>query len=428
MLRSNPPAVVLKFGSSVLRTAASLPVAVAEIYRHYREGQPVIAVVSAYEGVTDSLWADARTLGDDPDSATLAALVSTGEIASAAQLTLALHRAGIPAEFVDPREVELTAAGDRFNAMLIGLRVDQVNARLAQTSVLVIPGFFARNLEGGLTLLGRGGSDLTALYLADALRSKCILLKDVDGLYETDPTIEGTSPRRFVLATYATAEACGGPLVQAKAVQFARDRAISVDVARAGSFLRTRIGEGPTITSSAPPLRRIKVALLGLGTVGGGVLDYLKHFPDRFEVVAALVRTPAKHVARGVSPDILTDSAAEVFARLPEIVVETLPGAELARSCMARALKSPLPVVTANKALLAADWSALSSHLAGPHRQIRYSAAVGGGVPMLEAIERLSLCSAIMRLRGVLNGTCNFVLDRCSAGDSLANAVGRAQA
>jgi len=216
--------------------------------------------------------------------------------------------------------------------------------------------------------------------------------------------------------------------VQAKAVQFARDRAISVDVARAGSFLRTRIGEGPTITSSAPPLRRIKVALLGLGAVGGGVLDYLKHFSDRFEVVAALVRTPAKHVARGVSPDILTDSAAEVFARLPEIVVETLPGAELARSCMARALKSPLPVVTANKALLAADWGALSSHLAGPHRQIRYSAAVGGGVPMLEAIERLSLRSAIVRLRGVLNGTCNFVLDRCSAGDSLANAVGRAQA
>ena len=47
---------------------------------------------------------------------------------------------------------------------------------------------------------------------------------------------------------------------------------------------------------------------------------------------------------------------------------------------------------------------------------------------MLEAIERLSLRSVIVRLRGVLNGTCNFVLDRCSAGDSLANAVGRAQA
>jgi len=170
--------VVLKFGSSVLRAAASLPIAVAEIYRHYREGERVIAVVSAFEGVTDALWAEARSLAEEPDSATLAALVSTGEIASAAQLTLALHRAGVSAEVVDPREVDLTAAGDRGNAMLIGLRVDQVNARLAQTSVLVVPGFFAKSPEGGLTLLGRGGSDLTALYLADALRSRCILLKD----------------------------------------------------------------------------------------------------------------------------------------------------------------------------------------------------------------------------------------------------------
>jgi homoserine dehydrogenase len=211
-------------------------------------------------------------------------------------------------------------------------------------------------------------------------------------------------------------------------VQFARDRAISLDVARVGSPLRTRIGEGPTITTTAPQLRRIKVALLGLGTVGSGVLDYLGHFPDRFEVVAALVRTPAKHVARGVSPAILTDSAAELFDRRPEIVVETLPGAEPARACVKQALQSPLRIVTANKALLAADWCVLASHLAGPQRQIRYSAAVGGAVPMLEAIERLSLRSPVVRLRGVLNGTCNFVLDRCAAGDVLANALRRAQA
>jgi homoserine dehydrogenase len=427
MLRASLPTVVLKFGSSVLESAASLPIAVAEIYRHYRDGERVIAVVSAFERVTDVLCATAQTLSDDPDPAALAALVSTGEVASAAQLTLALHRAGISAQFVDPREVELTAAGDRSNATLTGVAVDRLTARLGQSSVLVVPGFFAKSEEGGLALLGRGGSDFTALYLANALHAKCVLLKDVDGLYESDPAREGAHPGRFVLANYATALACAGPLVQAKAVSFARDRVLKLEVARVGSARHTRIGEGPTIVSRAPPLRRIRVALLGLGNVGGGVLEYLNHFPERFEVVAALVRTPTRHTDRGVAAAILTDSPAEIFARHPEVLIEALPGVEPARTCLARALKSMMRVVTANKALLAADWGALAPHLAGPQRQIRYSAAVGGSAPMLEAIERLSLRCRIASLRGVLNGTCNFVLDRCATGDSFANAVGRAQ-
>jgi homoserine dehydrogenase len=299
--------------------------AVAQIYRRYRDGARVVAVVSAYEGVTDTLWSAARHLGEEPHPATLAALVSTGEIASATQLTLALHQAGLAAQYVDPREFDLTASGDRGNATLVGLGVERLRAHLAQCPVLVIPGFFARSVDGGLALLGRGGSDFTALYLADALRAQCVLLKDVEGLYEADPATSSPPPRRFLLADYAAAETFGGPLVQAKAVRFARERALSVEVAKIGSGLRTKIGEGPTILSRAPSPRRIRVALLGLGTVGGGVYEYLTRFPERFEVVATLVRTPAKHLARGIPGGILTDSPSEVFSRHPEIRLKHCP-------------------------------------------------------------------------------------------------------
>ena len=427
MLRATLPTIVLKFGSSVLQNAASLPIAVAETYRHYRDGNRVVVVVSAFERVTDTLCATAQILSPDPDPGTLAALVSTGEVVSAAQLTLALHRAGLSAQLVDPREIELTAIGERSNAALSGLKIECLNARLSQTSVVVVPGFFAQSVAGGLSLLGRGGSDFTALYLADALRARCCLLKDVDGLYESDPA-SGGNPGRFALANYATATACAGPLIQAKAVHFARDRSLSLDIARVGSSRGTRIGEGPTIVSRAPPARRMRVALLGLGNVGGGLLEYLNHFPERFEVVAALVLTPAKHIGRGVPAAILTNSADAVFARRPEILVEALPGIEPAGAYVRRALKALMRVVTANKALLVAEWSTLAPRLVGPHRQIRYTAAVGGSVPMLETVERLSLRSRIVRLRGVLNGTSNFVLDRCATGDSFSNAVLRAQA
>lgn len=433
MIREVPATIVLKFGSSVLRTQASLPVAVTEVYRHYRSGERVIAVVSAFEGVTDSLLASVPS--KTPDAASLVALLSTGEITSAAQLSLSLHEAGISAHFIDPRDLGLIATGDRVNATLSRVSLDKAHARLAEHSVLVVPGFFAAHEDGGLALLGRGGSDLTALFLASELRARCVLLKDVDGLYESDPAEARrsasspyrTPPRRFALADYATAESLAGPLVQAKSIRFARERALPLDVSSVGSSLHTRIGEGPDVHGPTKVMRPIRVALLGLGTVGRGVLEYLERFPERFDVVAALVRHPEKHAAGGARIPLLTRSADEVFAREPEIVVEALPGLEPARSCVGRALRRDLLIVTANKALIAAEWKHLSPYLAGPRRLLRYAGAVGGSVPMLETLERLILRTRIVRLRGVLNGTANFVLDRCATGDPFATAVRSAQ-
>jgi homoserine dehydrogenase len=427
MSRASTPTVVLKFGSSVLQGPESIPIAVVEIYRHYRNGERVISVVSALEHGTDTLFAPGRTLVDNSDPDALAALVSTGEIKSAAQLTLALQSAGIPAVFVDPRDIAVTAVADFDDAVLKSVAVRQLNARLERTSVLVIPDFFARSGKGGRSLSGRVGSDFAALFLAVALGAKCRLLRDVDGLYEAASGRHRLRPGRFLLADYATAEASAGSVVQAQAVRFARDRALAIDVARVGSARQTRIGAGPTIVCHAPTPRRIRVALLGLGHVGSGVLEYLNHFPERFEVVATLVRSPTKYGAKEAAHSILTDSPAQVFARDPDVLIEALPGVEPARTCITRALNTSMRVVTANKALLASDWVGLAPHLAGPRRQIRYSAAVGGSVPMIEAIERLSLQSRIVFLRGVLNGTCNFVLDQCGRGDSFEMAVQRAQ-
>lgn len=78
--------VVLKFGSSVLRSRGDLPSAVHEIYRWYRDGQRVIAVVSAIGDATDLLLAGARDLAADPEPYALAELLATGERASAALL------------------------------------------------------------------------------------------------------------------------------------------------------------------------------------------------------------------------------------------------------------------------------------------------------------------------------------------------------
>src|SRR5450432_2060169 len=100
-----PTVEVLKFGSSVLRSASDLHVAVDEIYRHWRSGCRVLAVVSAFEGVTDQLMKDASDLFGTACPEATAAYVATGEQRTAALLTGVLEHAGIPARMVEPREL-----------------------------------------------------------------------------------------------------------------------------------------------------------------------------------------------------------------------------------------------------------------------------------------------------------------------------------
>src|SRR5207302_3593223 len=139
---------------------------------------------------------------------------------SSALLVMALKRAGIPARIFDASEIGLRTVGSRLDA--VPTAVD--SARLASESrrgVVVMPGFVGRGESGDTTLLGRGGSDLTALFLAHRLSASCVLVKDVDGLYTSDPASIALRPSRFAQVSYETVARLGGPLVQLKAVRFA---------------------------------------------------------------------------------------------------------------------------------------------------------------------------------------------------------------
>ena len=94
---------------------------------------------------------------------------------------------------------------------------------------------------------------------------------------------------------------------------------------------------------------------------------------------------------------------------------------------IARALDSGRHVVTANKALLAGEVDDLSERARRCGVSLRFSAAVGGALPALEAVRRAAAARPVQSIAGVLNGTCNFVLDRCAAGASFAEAVALAR-
>lgn len=435
---STQPLIVLKFGGSVLGSEDDLRTATHEVYSWVRRGWKVLAVVSAFEGVTDSLVSKARQYGDQANPAAAASralLTGTGELTSASLLGLALDRAGVAATVAAPWTIGLTAEGEPLDAFLKAVDGPAVDRLFADNDALVVPGFVGIDAKGQLVLLGRGGSDLSALFLAERLGAdKCRLIKDVDGLYEFDPALAADgkrqSPRRFSTLPWSEALKLDGGIVQHKAIRFAADRRLRFEVGAALQSRPTLVGDHPVGFAPAThiPDQPLRVALLGCGTVGLGVYQLLSRFPDRFEVIAVAVRDRAKAQSGGVAPGLITTDPISAASSGADLVIELLGGLDPAADAITAALHTGSTVITANKAALAARADDLLWRRAIESGRLRHSAAVGGAAPLLEAVERIAEDHRIVRLEGVINGTTNSILEQVAAGRTFDQALVVAQA
>ena len=196
------PVVVDKFGGSVLRRPEDIAAAVAAVAEQRHAGMRPVVVVSAFEGVTDTILAAASVLlpdggaalrepGHEPSSAfareTDRAL-ATGEALSASLFALGLQARGIPARSFSGAEAGIRTAAAHLGAEVRRVLPRRLRAALAEGLVPVVAGFQGIGTHGELTTLGRGGTDLSAVVLAVALRAqRCELFKDTGGVMNADP-------------------------------------------------------------------------------------------------------------------------------------------------------------------------------------------------------------------------------------------------
>lgn len=182
--------------------------------------------------------------------------------------------------------------------------------------------------------------------------------------------------------------------------------------------------------------RALKIALLGCGTVGAGVLRLLEQHAEsiatrvgaRLEVAAVLVRDRNKE--RGQLPAVrLTEDVEEILADpAVAMVVEVMGGADAARRYVGRALAAGKGVVTANKMLLALHGAELHQAAAAAGVDLAFEAAVGGGIPIVRTLRDSLAGDSVRSLTGILNGTSNYVLTRMlEDGMSFDDAVATAQ-
>ena len=417
------PLTILKFGGSVLTAPAALDAIVQHIYRHVRVGEKVIAVVSAFAGETDRLLRLAQDQVNDPDLGCVAALAETGELYAAARLGLALDRAGVSVHVLHAGAIGLQAEGSLLDATPTNLDADAVNTALQTASVLVVPGFVGRTAAGRTCLLGRGGSDLTAIFLAAELQAdRCVLVKDVNGLFDRDPAVDPRHARRFDAVTCGDALKLDDLIMQHKAVRYANARKRTFEVAGLLRGPGTQVGAEHTVFSTdrdgQPPLR---VALLGCGTVGDGVRCALGSLCHVARLVSMTTRT-----GEGVDPELYV-APEDLHPHDYDVLIEAT-GAHDITPFLQAALKAGRTVITANKAVLAEHGTSLHALARRHGGRLLGGASTGGALPLLEVATATSLQGEITSVEALLNGSTNFVIDRIAKGDSVDTAITQAVA
>lgn len=179
------------------------------------------------------------------------------------------------------------------------------------------------------------------------------------------------------------------------------------------------------------PTRTVRVALAGCGAVGSALLRELGARRDsleqrhgrRVELTRVLVRDLARERAAEVDRSLLTADLDDFLDHDADVVIEAIGGIEPARRIAEWALTGGRELLTANKELLAAHGSSLNALARRHGGTLRYDAAVGGGVPVLRLLDDALGAGTPARVRGILNGTTNFVLGRLERGLDLDDAL-----
>ncbi len=192
--------IVQKFGGTSVSSPERIRAAAERVARARRNGDRVVAVISAIGDTTDRLVELAGTVA--PHAAgtrrrEMDQLLATGEQAASALVALALEERGVPAVSLTGPQAEILTDASHSAARIVRIRGRRVQAALEQGRVPVVAGFQGLSRAREVTTLGRGGSDTTAVALAVALGAdRCDIFTDVDGIYSADPRIV-TGARRY---------------------------------------------------------------------------------------------------------------------------------------------------------------------------------------------------------------------------------------
>ena len=225
--------IVQKYGGTSVGDVERIK-KVAERIKAFRDqGNQLVIVVSARAGVTNELIAKAKQLCAQPSEREMDQLLAIGEQETIALTAMALHGVGVDAVSYTGAQAGIFTDAVHTKAKIKMINAAPVEKDLEAGRVVIVAGFQGINDDGGVTTLGRGGSDLTAIALAAAVKAdKCEIYTDVDGVYTADPRVVKDARKLDEISYDEMLElaSSGSKVMQSRSVEFAKKYGVIFEV------------------------------------------------------------------------------------------------------------------------------------------------------------------------------------------------------
>jgi aspartate kinase len=217
--------IVQKYGGTSVANPERIQNVAKRILETQRAGSQVVVVVSAMSGMTDSLIKLAKEVAPHPSEREMDVLLATGEQTTIALTAMAINGLGGHATSLTGAQAGIVTDGVHTKAKIANISPKRIHLLLDSGSIVIVAGFQGESLEGQITTLGRGGSDLTAIALAAAVNADlCQIFTDVKGVYTCDPRIVPSAQKISEISYDEMLEmaSLGAKVMQSRAVEFAK--------------------------------------------------------------------------------------------------------------------------------------------------------------------------------------------------------------
>ncbi|MBX3750956.1 MAG: aspartate kinase [Opitutaceae bacterium] len=297
--------IVQKYGGTSVGDVERIKKVAERIKATRDEGNELVVVVSARSGVTNELIARAKAVCEHPSERELDMLLATGEQETIALTAMALHGVGVAAVSYTGAQAGIFTDRVHTKAKIKTINAKPIEQDLKAGKVVIVAGFQGINDDGQITTLGRGGSDLTAIALAAAVKAdKCEIYTDVDGVYTADPRVVKTAQKLTEISYDEMLElaSSGSKVMQSRSVEFAKKYNVVFEVRSSfnhnpGTIVKEEVAymEKVVVRGVAVDKDQAKVIVSNIVDKPGSAAKVFRALADASIIVDMIVQNVGRH-------------------------------------------------------------------------------------------------------------------------------------
>ncbi len=330
--------IVQKYGGTSVADVERIRTVAERVKKYHDAGDEVVVVVSARSGVTNELIGKARFLNPAPNDREMDMLLAVGEQETIALTAMALHALGIPAVSRTGGQAGIFTDPAHTRARIVRIESGNIETALTDGNVVIVAGFQGVNAEGQITTLGRGGSDLSAIAVASAVRAEiCQIFTDVEGVYTADPRVVPEA-RKIPEISYdemLELASLGSKVMQARAVEFAKKYGVVFEVRSSfntnpGTIVKDEVAsmEDVVVRGVAVDKNQVKVTVSNISDQPGTASRVFRALAEAEVVVDMIVQNVGRGGRANLTFTVPRDDA-ERARKAVEPVLDAVGGGEV---------------------------------------------------------------------------------------------------